>query len=184
MKKLTFRGVIIAATICFGLLTTLVVAAHLLFPVGWLLSCAISFGTTFYHFAMRLLVGSCIPNAFNHRSAWFQPSAFENKLYRLIRVKKWKDRIPTYDPRLFSMKENTPEQIANNMCQAEVVHEVIILLSFVPMLFAIPWGSFFVFLITSVLAAALDTVFVILQRYNRPRLVRLINKYKSRRCPS
>lgn len=150
-------------------------------PLGWLLSCAITFGTTFYHFAMRLIVGYLIPNAFDHRSAWFQPKAFEMKLYQKLQVKKWKDRMPTYDPRLFSITDNTLDTIVRNMCQAEVVHEVIILCSFLPLLFSLIWDSFFVFFITSVLAAAVDTLFVIMQRYNRPRLVRLMNKQNSRR---
>lgn len=178
MKKLTFRGFIVAAALILGLLTALTALGCRLYPAGWLLSCAITFGTTFYHFAMRLLVGHLIPNTFDHRRAWFQPKAFEKKLYRLLRVKKWKDHMPTYDPRLFSLTENSLEQIVSNMCQAEVVHEVIVLFSLVPMLFTLLWDSFFVFFITSILAAALDTTFVILQRYNRPRLVRLLSKKK------
>ena len=84
--------------------------------------------------------------------------------------------MPTYDPRLFSLTENTPQQLTANMCQAEVVHEVIVLGSFLPLLFTLFWGSFPVFLITSVLAAGVDTLFVMLQRYNRPRVLRLLQK--------
>lgn len=182
MKKLTFRGAILAAAILTGLLTALTALGYRMYPAGWLLSCAITFGTTFYHFAMRLLVGALVSNRFDCRSPWFQPKAFEAPLYKALKVKKWKDRMPTYDPRLFCLTENTLEQIVRNMCQAEVVHEVIVLLSFVPMLFSLVWGSFPVFLITSILAAGIDTLFVMLQRYNRPRLVRLMNKQHSRRC--
>lgn len=179
MKKLTFRGFIIAAAISTGILAVLTFLGYRLWDARWLLSCAITFGTTFYHFAMRLLVGYVVPNTFDYRSAWFQPKRFEAKLYQKLRVKKWKDRMPTYDPRLFSLEENSLEQIAKNMCQAEIVHMVIVLLSFVPLVFSLVWDSFPVFLITSVLAAALDSSFVILQRYNRPRLVRLIKKQNS-----
>ena len=84
--------------------------------------------------------------------------------------------MPTYDPRLFSLKENTLDEIVNNMCQAEVVHEIIILLSFIPLLFSMVWDAFFVFLITSLLAALLDLSFVMMQRYNRPRILRLAQK--------
>lgn len=89
--------------------------------------------------------------------------------------------MPTYDPRLFSMQNNTMDAIVSHMCQAEVVHEIIIVCSFLPLLFSLLWGSFWVFFITSVLAAAIDTSFVIMQRYNRPRVEQLINKYTSRR---
>ena len=181
MKKLTFRSAMIVAAIITGLLTLLTTLSYAFFPAGWLLSTVITLGTTFYHFAMRLLVGHLIPNTFDHRCIWFQPKAFEAKLYRTLRVKKWKDRMPTYDPRLFSLTENTPEQILRNMCQSEIVHEVIIACSFLPLLFSLLWDSFYVFFITSVLAAATDALFVIIQRYNRPRVERLLNK-QSRRC--
>ena len=68
--------------------------------------------------------------------------------------------------------------IAKATCQAELVHEIIIALSFAPMLLAIPFGDFFVFASTSLAAALVDTVFVIIQRYNRPRLVKIISKTK------
>ena len=84
--------------------------------------------------------------------------------------------MPTYEPRLFSLTENGPQQILANMCQAEVVHEIIILCSFLPLLFAIFWGTLPVFLITSILAAGVDALFVMLQRYNRPRVLRLLQK--------
>jgi hypothetical protein len=181
MKKLTFRGAMISGAVLSGLLTALTALGYAFFCTGWLLSTAITFGTVFYHFAMRLTVGALVPATFDHRSAWFQPKTFEAKLYRRLRVKKWKNRMPTYDPQLFSMPDNTMDAIVSHMCQAEVVHEIIIVCSFLPLLFSLLWGSFWVFFITSVLAAAIDTSFVIMQRYNRPRVEQLINKYTSRR---
>ena len=180
MKKLSFRTGIILSAICSGLLAALFFGLNAAFPSALLLSLAITFFTTFYHFAMRLLVGSLVPNRFDYRRAWFQPKAFENKLYKALHLKRWKDHMPTYDPRLFSLKENTLEQIIGNMCQAEVVHEIIILCSFLPLLFTIFWGTFPVFCITSILAAGVDTLFVMLQRYNRPRIARLLHKKGNR----
>lgn len=143
---------------------------------SWLLSAAITFGTICYHFAMRLAVGALIPNRFHHSASWFQPRPWEHRLYQKLKVKRWKQYVPTYDPRLFSLAENTLEQVVSNMCQAEVVHEVIVLCSFIPLLFSLAFDDFFVFLITSILSAVLDLVFVCLQRYNRPRLVRILQK--------
>ena len=48
------------------------------------------------------------------------------------------------------------------------------------MLFIIPWGEFWVFFITSLVAAIFDSIFVMLQRYNRPRIMKLL-KYQSMR---
>ncbi len=167
-----------------GILTLLFFGIFHWLHWGWLEAAAITCITIFYHFAMRLVVGTVIPNSFDYRNIWFQPKVFEARLYRFLQVKRWKDRIPTYNPQLFSLAENSLEQIVNHICQAEVVHLTIILLSFVPLLFSLIWQNLFVFLITSILAALVDTVFVILQRYNRPRLVRLMEKQQSRRCKS
>ena len=51
-------------------------------------------------------------------------------------------------------------------------------LSFVPVAFSVWFGSLGVFLITSFAAFLFDSVFVILQRYNRPRLMRLAGRGK------
>ena len=84
--------------------------------------------------------------------------------------------MPTYDPSCFDPKIHTWAEIAQAMCQAEIVHEVIVVLSFLPLLAAIPFGAFPVFLITSLLAAVYDLTFVIMQRYNRPRIIKFIKK--------
>lgn len=176
MKTVSFpRAMKATAAITTGL-TILFTLLHLLFPQKWLLPCAITFGTTAYHFLMRLIVGTLIPNTFDYRQKWFQPHPWEAALYQKLGVKRWKAHVPTYDSSLFSLSHYTLEQVLAHMCQAEVVHEVIVACSFLPLLFTFPFGSFGVFLVTSLLSALLDTVFVALQRYNRPRLVRLLEK--------
>ncbi len=161
-----------AATICF---TTL----YHIFHSDWLFSATISFGTTFYHFGMRLLVGALVP-PLKSTSAWFRPRKWETAIYRFLRVKEWKQHLPTYDPSQFSLTENTFEQVIRNMCSAEIVHEIIIICSFLPLLVIPVFGAWPVFLITSVLAALFDSLFVMAQRYNRPRLERIYKKQEAR----
>ena len=60
--------------------------------------------------------------------------------------------------------------------QAEIVHEVIIVFSLLSMLFIIPFGEPAVFIVTAVCASLFDLIFVIMQRYNRPKLVRYIER--------
>ncbi len=143
-----------------------------------LYSMMVTFGIVFYHFGMRLAVGGLINvrfhNRMNYRRKWFREKPFEKNLYKKLRVKKWKERIPTFTPESFAFKRNQAEEIVQASCQAEVVHEVIMVLSFVPLVFSIWAGDTAVFAITSCAACFLDLVFVIVQRYNRPRLVRLI----------
>lgn len=88
--------------------------------------------------------------------------------------------MPTYDPSAFDTKQHTLEDICIAMCHSELVHETIAVLSFLPLFAAIPFGAFPVFLITSLVAAAFDLSFVIVQRYNRPRVVRLIERQKKK----
>lgn len=172
-----------ATALCTGLGTGILALLGSISPAAWILPAAISLGTTFYHFAMRLLVGAVVPRFTRHVGPdqfWFRQRSWEARLYAALRVKNWKGGIPTYDPGQFDLKTNSPAQVARNMCNAELVHEVIILLSFIPLFFAIPFGEFPVFLITSVLAALFDSIFVIAQRFNRPRLVRILKKKEAK----
>ena len=145
----------------------------------WAIPWAITFGTFFYHFAMRLLVGHLInrkmQNKADYRKPWYRLRPFEEKLYNRLKVKKWKGKMPTYDPATFDPKLHSWDEIAQAMCQAEIVHEVIAVLSFLPLLAAIPFGAFPVFFITSLVSAMYDLTFVILQRYNRPRILKILN---------
>lgn len=141
---------------------------------------AITFGTTFYHFAMRLAIGYVIDakyhNHMDDTKKWFQERSFEPQLYKWIRVKKWKKYLPSFRPGDFRFRQHSAEAVIQATCQAEIVHEVIMVLSFVPVVFSVWFGAASVFWITSWLAFLFDGAFVILQRYNRPRLRRLIKK--------
>ena len=149
---------------------------------GTALALAITFGTTSYHLVMRLVVGAVfdllLKNHVDHRRRWFRVSEAEQAFYKKIKVKKWKGKMPAYDPGCFDRSIHTWDEIAQAMCQAELVHEVIMILSFLPILAAIRFGALFVFVATSVLAAGYDAMFVIMQRYNRPRIVKLLEKTK------
>lgn len=141
------------------------------------LTLAITFGTTFYHLGIRLLVGFLYNVGMNNHAdytrKWYQVNSWEAKLYELLRVKTWKSKMPTYNPETFSIKKHTLNEIAQTMCQSELVHETNIILSFVPII-AYKWfGAFYVFLITSICGAVFDLLFVIMQRYNRARVIKI-----------
>lgn len=147
---------------------------------GWALALTITFATITYHFVMRLLVGWAVDgtmhNQADYTKGWFQMNPFEEKLYKRLKVKKWKDKMPTYDKDIFSLEKHSFDEIAQAMCQSEIVHEIIVVLSFLPILASIWFGAFPVFLITSIAAAGIDLCYVMIQRYNRPRIIRLIHK--------
>ena len=170
-----FPTVMKTAAAVLAVATAVLTGIHLYIRNGVILAAAISCGTACYHFAMRLLVGHLVPPV-KGTSPWFRPHRWEAPLYRFLGVKSWKRRLPTYDPRQFSLKENTAQQVVRNMCGAEVVHEIIMLCSLLPLLTVPLFGEFWVFFITSVLAALFDSLFVMAQRYNRPKLERIVQK--------
>ena len=141
----------------------------------------ITIGITLYHFAMRLAVGTVVnlimKNKANHNSVWFREKSFEKKFYNLIRVRKWKKYIPTYSPDTFDTTKKTVKEIVGATCQAEIVHEVIMALSLLPIAVIPLSGGAAAIFITSFLSMLIDSVFVILQRYNRPKLVRVMERF-------
>ena len=142
----------------------------------------ITFGVTLYHFVMRLAVGSVVnavmKNKANPNNLWFCEKSFECSFYRKIRVRKWKNYLPTYSPQTFDTKQNSIEALVGATCQAEIVHEIIMAFSLLPIA-AIPWlGGAAALISTSVLAMLFDSLFVILQRYNRPILVRVMERFQ------
>ena len=166
------------------LLTLLWTAMHLFLKGNIFLPLAITCGTVFYHFAMRLLAGTCIDkimhNKANYNARWFLTRKWERKVYAFLRVQDWKGLLPTYDPSLFSLKDRNFDRLCQVMCQAEVVHEVIMVLSFLPLCMVPLFGAWPVFLITSLLSALFDSLFVMLQRHNRVIIRRLALRQKER----
>lgn len=162
-----------AGVLCFSIL-------YIVFGAGWMKSVAITFGMFAYHMAVRFLAPVILYAIFRRQydpnSRWFRQKPWEPKLYAFLKVKQWKKYMMSYDPRQFSADCYTPQEIICNMCHAEAVHELIIPLSLASILLAIPFGALPVFLITAIAAALFDSLFVMMQRYNRPRLIRLMQK--------
>ena len=172
---------IVKGIAAFSLAATVILAiSYKVTSSGILLPLAITSGTIAYHFVMRLMVGlafhATMRNKADYRKRWYQISKREMAVYEKLKVKQWKRRMPTYDPALFDPRLHTWEEIVQAMCQAELVHETIAVLSFLPIAAGVWFGEFPVFIVTSVLSAACDMVFVIMQRYNRQRVTKLLNR--------
>lgn len=130
--------------------------------------------TICYHFTVRLVIGNIFDSV---ASSYFKPDTFrfremrfEPKLYKAIGVKKWKKFLPTYDDGKFSLRNNTIEEIVGETCRAEAVHWMNILASLASIMLSSVFGATPVFVVTGILGALVDLVFVIVQRFNRPRL--------------
>lgn len=146
------------------------------------LTLAVTFGTIAYHLGIRLLTGllynARMKNRADYTRKWYRPHPWESRLYQFLKVKAWKNRMPVYSPEVFSVQNHTWDEIAQATCQSELVHETNMLLSFIPLAASLYFGAFYVFLITSICGAVLDLLFVIIQRYNRPRIVKIALRQK------
>lgn len=181
---MSFAKVLNLSALLFGVLTAALYGLYRMVPSGALEACAITAGTFFYHFAMRLLVGAVVPPMIPQgveNNVWFQQKGWEPGLYKALRVKKWKNRMPTYNPDSFNPQKRTWAEILHNGCTAEAGHGVIMLLSFAPVLTVPAFGAAGVFWITSILAAMMDGCFAVMQRFNRPRIQKLMEKERGHR---
>ena len=63
------------------------------------------------------------------------------------------------------------------MAKSEVDHWINEVISLTTILFAIPWNFlFWAFLISAIVAMVFDSQFIIIQRYNRPRIVKILER--------
>ena len=159
-------------------------ALYVLKHIDWLLTCAITFGMVAYqmlvHFISPVLLWPFFHRRYDPNSWWFRQRKWEPTLYQRLNVQSWKANVPSWDPSEYSLKKHSLQQIAENMCHSEAVHELIMLLSFTSLFFAIPFGAFWAFFITSLMSSGFNSVFVILQRYNRPRITAILDRRAQR----
>ena len=136
--------------------------------------------TICYQFTVRLVIGGLfdffLKNNVDYTRKWFADHDFEKILYKNLLVRKWKKILPTADEDLFSLEKKTPEEVVMAGCQAEIVHECCAAAGLLSMFLAFLFGYLWVFCVTSVLAALCDLAFVAIQRYNRPRLLKMIER--------
>ena len=142
--------------------------------------------TIMYHFWGRIIlnnVSKLFKKNINYKQWLFKERKFEKKLYKILRVKDWKGKALTYNPESFSLKEHSLEEIANTMAKSEVDHWINEAISLSTMLFAIIWGKFWIFCLTAVAAMIFDSQFIIIQRYNRPRIVKILERKSKEKVP-
>lgn len=157
-------------TVCFSIL-------YQLTKNGIIIPFAVTFGTIAYHFIVRLLVGTLydaiMKNKADYTKTWYCVSDFEMKIYQKLKVKKWKNKLPTYDVDVFDISKHSWDEIMQATCQSELVHETNVIISFIPVIESVWFGSFGIFLVTSIIGAGFDMLFVIMQRFNRTRILKM-----------
>ena len=167
------------AAIVSTILTIVLFIMHRFINTEIIETLGITFLTISFHLDIRLVIGNIVPlfkSKINVNSKWFKLNRIEDKIYKIIKVKKWKSKVPTYEPDEFSTEKYSLEEIVRNMCNSEIVHEINVLISYFPLIFIIWFGSPIVFILTSILASMYDLQFVIIQRYNRPRIIKIMKR--------
>lgn len=137
-----------------------------------------------FQFIARLIINTIcegvFENGINSSSDYFKTSDFEDRLYNSIGVKKIKKQLPVIDRTNFSLRRHSMQNIIDVGCEIEVEHELGMAASLLGIMLAIPFGEMWLFVIFAVLAVLFDFVVVIIQRYNRPRLITVQLKRRAR----
>lgn len=129
---------------------------------------------------LSFIIGRLLPKVWFHADRFpYKTAAGEQKIYQALRVKSWQSKVPDMS-RLFRhimpAKKMTAETVADiprmleETCVAELTHTLLSILG-LAMLWLWPgWGGIIVTIIYILLG---NVPFIIIQRYNRPRLQRL-----------
>ena len=128
------------------------------------------------------VIGQLLPHSWFQRGdeLWFSPFPRERdgKLYDKLNIRHWKDKVPDMSRVFHRMvsktmpSKATAEDVAKlirETCVAELAHEALILTGTVCYIKFRSKFSFFLW----ILWALGNLPYIIIQRYNRPRLVRL-----------
>ena len=140
---------------------------------------------------VSFVLGRLVPKTwFEYTSFPYRTFAFERngKLYEALRVSRWQSRVPDMS-RLFSklmppkkMPARPDEQtllvMIRETCAAEATHALLILAGLGLLAIWPGAGGIVLYLIYAIFG---NLVFLIIQRYNRPRLVRLYERMCAKR---
>lgn len=137
------------------------------------------------HFGVGAFISRFLPaRLFDFHRPFYRPRRFERKLYRFLRVASWKAKLPTYGnfekKHLAAFTSNYLRQFAEETCRAEIIHWCIAWLGFSSIAFAFllekPVDYFPLFFIIALVLFLAQLPFIFIQRFNRPRLLRLMEK--------
>ena len=136
---------------------------------------------------LTLLAGKMPKKRLCHKKWPYKEGKWEKdgKLYeKIFSVKKWKNLLPELSDFIKSafskrhLKQCTEEYLASFLtesCRSEFTHWCII---FSTAVFFI-WGDLLTGIKMALLAIALNLPYIIIQRYNRPRITRLLRKIQA-----
>ena len=140
------------------------------------------------------LVRFLVPKRLFNENVWlFRERDFEGAFYRRIKVSKWKDKLPDAEKLIHFQRSCLPcnmdeayiSRFITECCIAELGHLTVGIVGFSSLFLSLllPQGfrakACIALFILSVLDFFVQTLFIIIQRYNRPRLIKLKRLYSS-----
>lgn len=102
---------------------------------------------------------------------WFNQSNLEKDLYKKLKIKGWKNKLPTYDNSMFKIKSGSKEDVIKLMIQSENVHLLLIFLSYIPLFWSNFFGHLGMMIVMSFVFSIVHIPFVMVQRFNLPRII-------------
>lgn len=140
---------------------------------------------------VSFVLGRLVPKEwFDYTRFPYRSFAFEKggKIYETIGIAKWQSRVPDMSrifPKLMPAKkiparpdEQTLLVMIRETCAAEATHTLLMLAGLgVIVIWPCVWGVM-LYLVYAILG---NLIFIIIQRYNRPRLVRLYERKRAKR---
>ncbi|PRR83794.1 hypothetical protein [Clostridium vincentii] len=132
-------------------------------------------------FLMRLFPRSW----FNAELDLYKEHYFEKKLYKKLNVSKWKDKLPEAGGIVGFSKKSLSKRLdisyvdrfIDESCIAEVGHILIGIVGYTSLLFTFllpnSMNYIYIFIIFATIDFIIQMMFVVIQRYNRPRLINL-----------
>ena len=140
---------------------------------------------------LSFVLGRLVPKTwFDYTRFPYRAFAFERdgRLYEALRVSRWQSRVPDMSrlfPKLMPPKklsarpdEQTLLVMIRETCAAEATHALLILAGLGLLAIWPGAGGIVLYLIYAIFG---NLVFLIIQRYNRPRLVRLYERMCAKR---
>ena len=126
---------------------------------------------------------------FDWQRPFFHVSEKEMTLYRRLRLPRWKDRLPQFNPEFDKRHlaaSLTPAYLRDFLgvtCHAEIIHELIALLGFFSLFFCLlcerPLDWLPLFFLIALFIGLCNLPFAAIQRYNRYRLLRLLRRVEA-----
>ena len=130
---------------------------------------------------MSFFIGRLLPKEWFHADRFpYRCAPWEAKLYRVLRVHDWQDKAPDMSkivPKLIPAKKLDSDfraqlpRMLQETCVAEFTHFVLILLGFYALRL---WPGTGGAVVTAIYILFGNLPFLIIQRYNRPRLQKLL----------